>query len=194
MRTLLICTVLIRMKGEWVMFPFLLWLRGSSELQSVVLFQGAFKNSRKPFMYSFCLASVLLPWLSYNLNFVTYLIFHPTIIYTFRYNALEQTLNKIQVKHTEATGKQFFTNKIGIFWKVGIILPSPRASVPGLGARWVHHTDVNLGLLELERAWRILSLCFLKNGHGPLVVHKMVSVGPGWTWFGLIVTYLCNVY
>ena len=30
------------------------------------------------------------------------------------HNALEQALNKIQVKCTEATGKQFFTNKIGL--------------------------------------------------------------------------------
>ena len=30
------------------------------------------------------------------------------------HNALEQALNKIQVKCTEATGKQFFTNKTGL--------------------------------------------------------------------------------
>ena len=36
-----------------------------------------------------CLALVLLPWLSYTLIFVTCLTFPPTIIYIFRYNALE---------------------------------------------------------------------------------------------------------
>lgn len=83
-------------------------------------------------MYSFCLALVLLPSLSYSLDFITYLIFYSRVVYTLRYNALEQTLNKIQVKHTGATGKHFFADKVGSSWRVGIALPPPRGSVPGL--------------------------------------------------------------
>lgn len=53
------------------MFPFLPWLLGSSEFQSMVLSHGAFKGSSEPFMYSFCLALILLPSLSFKLNFIT---------------------------------------------------------------------------------------------------------------------------